>query len=195
MPPPCWRCWRPCWWCWRPWRWSWSLDGCWRSPRWVEEALMTHSVVIHAMMMSWVLGRRSGKPTCDVLMYLDHRGPRAWLRWLKKPMMPLAWWRSLWTHICWVNGPWTFEGDDMVTFGWWGPWSHMSWCWDSLMKPLMAWYTLACDGLGLEPTYWQLDDGTNTQAHKQVNSPKRIKKGGQVGSTKEDCDKSAQQKW
>ena len=30
---------------------------------------------------------------CDVLMCLDHRGPRAWIRWLKKPMMPLAWWR------------------------------------------------------------------------------------------------------
>ena len=33
---------------------------------------MTHSVVIHAIMMSWVPGRRSGKPACDVLMYLDH---------------------------------------------------------------------------------------------------------------------------
>ena len=71
---------KSCWWCWRPWRWSWCLDGCWRSPRWVEEALMTHSVVIHAMMMSWVPRRRSGKPTSDVLMYLDHRGPRAWVR-------------------------------------------------------------------------------------------------------------------
>ena len=59
-------------------------------PEALEEALMTHSVVIHAMMMSWVPGRRSGKPTCDVLMYLDHRGPRAWLRWLKNPMMPLS---------------------------------------------------------------------------------------------------------
>ena len=36
---------------------------------------MTHSVVIHAMMMSWVPERRSGKPTCDFLIYIDHRGP------------------------------------------------------------------------------------------------------------------------
>ena len=26
--------------------------------------------------------------------------------------------------------------------------------------------------LGLEPTYWQLNDGTYTQAHIQVNTPK-----------------------
>ena len=30
----------------------------------------------------------------------------------------------------------------------------------------------ACDTLGLEPTYYQLDDGTYTQAHIQVNTPK-----------------------
>ena len=45
MPPPCWRCWRP-------WRWSWRPNRSWRSPRWVEEALMTHYVVIHALMVS-----------------------------------------------------------------------------------------------------------------------------------------------
>ena len=49
-PPPSWRCWRPCWWCWRPWRWSWSLGWLWRTPIWVGEALMTHSVVIHVNM-------------------------------------------------------------------------------------------------------------------------------------------------
>ena len=52
MPPPCWRCWKPCWWRWRPWRWSWRPYRSWRSPRWVGESLMTHSVVIHALMVS-----------------------------------------------------------------------------------------------------------------------------------------------
>ena len=58
---------------------------------------------IAAINRSWVLMKLSlmptwtcSGPTCDVLMYLDHRGPLARLRWLKKLMKPLAWWRSPW---------------------------------------------------------------------------------------------------
>ena len=32
---------------------------------------MTHSVVIHALMVSWYPKRRSGNPTGDVMMDLD----------------------------------------------------------------------------------------------------------------------------
>ena len=71
MPPPCWRCWRPCWWCWRPWRWSWRPYRSWRSPRCVGEALITHSVVIHALMVSWYPRRRSINQIGDVMMDLD----------------------------------------------------------------------------------------------------------------------------
>ena len=93
MPPPCQRCWRLYWWCWKLWRRSWSLDGRWRNPRWVGKALMTHSVVIHAMMMSWYPRRRPSIPTEDILTL---GGPLVWFRWLKKTMKPLAWWRSPW---------------------------------------------------------------------------------------------------
>ena len=67
MPPPCWRGWRP-------WRCSWSIDGQWRIPRWVGEALMTHYVVIHALMVSWYPMRRPNYPTYDVMMDLDPWG-------------------------------------------------------------------------------------------------------------------------
>ena len=40
-------------------------------PRWVREALMTHYVVIHALMVSWYLKRRPSNPTDDVMMDLD----------------------------------------------------------------------------------------------------------------------------
>ena len=32
---------------------------------------MTHSVVIHALMVSWYPRRRPSYPTCDVMMNLD----------------------------------------------------------------------------------------------------------------------------
>ena len=59
--PPCWRCWRPWWW-------SRSPYQSWRSPRWVEEALMTHSVVIYALTVSWYPRRRPIYPTSDGTM-------------------------------------------------------------------------------------------------------------------------------
>ena len=93
-PPPCWKCWRPrwwCWrpwrwWCWRPWRWSWSLDGRWRNPRWVRKALMTYSVVIHAIMMSWYPRRRRSISTEDILTL---GGPCVWLKSLVWSWSPL----------------------------------------------------------------------------------------------------------
>ena len=60
-PPPYWRHWRP-------WRWSWSLGRRWRSPKWLGEALMTHSVVIYALMVSWYPRRRPIYPTSDGTM-------------------------------------------------------------------------------------------------------------------------------
>ena len=110
MPPPCWRCWRPCWWRWRPWRWSWIPYRCWRSPRWVEEALMIHSVVIHALMVSWYPRRRPSNPIGDIL---TPGGLLVWLRLIKKP------WRSPSTHTWWINGPCILEDGLYPYFGFW----------------------------------------------------------------------------
>ena len=62
---------KTCWWFWRPWRWSWRPYRSWRIPRWVGEALMTHYVVIHALMVPWYPRRRPGNPTGNVMMALD----------------------------------------------------------------------------------------------------------------------------
>ena len=48
---------------------------------------MIHSVVIHAMMMSWYPRRRPSIPTEDILTL---GGPLVWFRWLKEPMNPLG---------------------------------------------------------------------------------------------------------
>ena len=45
----------------------WMLE----KPIWVGEALMTHYVVIHALMVAWYPRRRFGNPTGDVMMDLD----------------------------------------------------------------------------------------------------------------------------
>ena len=132
-------------------------------PRWMEEALMTHSVVIHAMMMSWVPRRRSGKPTCDILMYQAHRGPRAWLRLLKKHMMPLAWWRSLWNLEGMVKAMWVIYmmwHEDALAFGnitledvlqaleegWW-------WC---MVSPVVKWHDESWFAYHLHHTLWMI---------------------------------------
>ena len=123
---------------------------------------MTHSVVIHALMVSWYPRRRPINPTGDAMMDLDPWRSSCVVEVVEEAheasYLMKKLWRSPWTHTWWVNGPWTLEGDDMVTCGWWGTWSHMSWCWHSLMNPLMVWYILACDGLGLEPTHMDLED-------------------------------------
>ena len=36
-----------------------------------KEVVMTHSVAIHALMVSWYPMRRSSNPTGDVIMYLE----------------------------------------------------------------------------------------------------------------------------
>ena len=48
-----------------------SVVICWKIPKWVEEALMTHSVVIHAMMVSWYLRGRLSNPIDDFMMNID----------------------------------------------------------------------------------------------------------------------------
>ena len=45
----------------------WMLE----KPIWVGEALMTHYVVIHALMVSWYLKSMPSYPTDDVMMNLD----------------------------------------------------------------------------------------------------------------------------
>ena len=118
---------------------------------------MTHSMVIHALMVSWYPSRRFGNPTSDVMMDLDPwRSPcvvevvdeASCL--MKKP------WRSPWTHIWWLC---PIKGDDVViddlmnTWNpWWRPWCpckgheshclHLIWL-DGMMKaPTRMWWHL-----------------------------------------------------
>ena len=113
-----------------------TLQKC---PWWVEEVArvqMTLSVVI---CVYWGHGTpRKGLATPQVMSWwiLTLGGLLVWLRWLKKPMKPLAWWRSPWTHIWWLNGPCPIKGDDVVindlmkTWNpWWRSWCSCSPCW------------------------------------------------------------------
>ena len=78
---------------------------------------MTHSVVIHDLMVSWYPKRRPSNATGDVLTI---GGPLVWLRWLKKPMKP-----SCLDHNVLVPLP-PKGMHDGAFLCWWWPWNP---CW------------------------------------------------------------------
>ena len=70
-PSPCWWCWKPCYWLWITWLWCWSTCGWWRSTWLLEEELMTHYVVIQALIGSWYPRIRLDNPIGGSMMDRD----------------------------------------------------------------------------------------------------------------------------
>ena len=83
--------------------------GWWWSPRLVEEELMTHSMVIHALMVSWYPRRRSSNTISDVMMDIDPYRPHVVVEEVEESyespsLMKKPSWIPL-THIWCLNGP------------------------------------------------------------------------------------------
>ena len=79
---------------------------------------MTHSVVIHALMVLWYLRRRHSNPTCDFMMDLDSwRSPgmvEAVEEACEAPCLMKKLHKSPLTHTWCFIGPCTLEDDDVV---------------------------------------------------------------------------------
>ena len=79
---------------------------------------MTHSVVIHALMMLWYPRRRPTNPTGDVMMDLDPwRSPgmaEAVEEACEAPCLMKKLHKSPLTHTWCFDGPCTLEDDDVV---------------------------------------------------------------------------------